>query len=47
MKLNYQKNLLKDFDKDNHLNKKNIEDLNNYGEKILNSTTTEILELGK
>ena len=40
-------NLLKDSDNNNFLNKKNIEELHNYGEKILNSTTTEILELGK
>ena len=40
-------NLLKDLDNNNFSNKKNIEELHNYGEKILNSTTTEILELGK
>ena len=39
-------NLLKDLDNNNFSNKKNIEELHNYGEKILNSTTT-ILELGK
>ena len=40
-------NLLKDLDNNNFSNKKNIEELHDYGEKILNSTTTEILELGK
>jgi len=40
-------NLLKDLDNNNFSNKKNIEELHDDGEKILNSTTTEILELGK
>ena len=38
-------NLFKDFDKNNYSSKKNIEDLNNYGEKILSLTTKEVLEL--
>ena len=40
-------NLFKDFDKNNYSSKKNIEDLNNYGEKILSLTTKEVLELSK
>ena len=40
-------NLSKDFEKNNYFNKKNIEELNSYGERILNLTTKEILELGK
>ena len=40
-------NILKDFENNNYLSKKNIEDLNNYGEKILNLTTKEVLDLNK
>ena len=40
-------NLSKDFEKNNYFNKKKIEELNSYGERILNLTTKEILELGK
>ena len=40
-------NILKDFENNNYLSKKNIEDLNNYGEKILNLTTKEVLDLSK
>ncbi len=40
-------NILKDFENNDYLNKKNIEDLNNYGEKILNLTTKEVLDLNK
>ena len=35
-------NILKDFENNDFLNKKNIEDLNNYGEKILNLTICQI-----
>ena len=40
-------NILKNFENNNYLSKKNIEDLNNYGEKILNLTTKEVLDLSK
>ncbi len=40
-------NIIKDFENNDYLNKKNIEDLNNYGEKILNLTTKEVLDLNK
>ena len=40
-------NILKDFENNNYLSKQNIEDLNNYGEKILNLTTKEVLDLSK
>ena len=40
-------NILKDFENNNYLSKKNIEDLNNYGGKILNLTTKEVLDLSK
>ncbi len=40
-------NLIKNLDNNNYPNKKNIEELYNYGEKILSSTTTEILGLSK
>ena len=38
-------NLFKDFNNISYENKKSIEDLNNYGEEILASTTKEILKL--
>ena len=37
-------NLFKDFNNKNDLDKKNIIDLNSYGEKILLQTTKEILK---
>ena len=40
-------NILKDFENNDYLSKKSIEDLNNYGEKILNLTTKEVLDLSK
>ena len=40
-------NIIKDFKNDTNFSKKNIEDLNNYGEKILNLTTKEVLDLSK
>ena len=39
--------LFEDFKDNNFSNKKNIEDLNNYGEEILNLTTKEVLALSK
>ena len=38
-------NLLKDFNDDNNLNKKNMEELNNYGQNILALTIKEVLKL--
>ena len=38
-------NIVKDFNINNYKNNKNIEDLNNYGHKILKQTTQEILNL--
>ncbi len=38
-------NLFKDFKNNQDSNKKNVEELNDYGEKILNLTTKEILKL--
>ncbi len=40
-------NILKDFNNNNYKNNKNIEDLNNYGFRILKQTTQEILNLKK
>ena len=38
-------NILKDFNNNNYKDKKNIEELDNYGHKILKQTTQEILNL--
>ena len=38
-------NLFKDFNNNNNLNKKNVEELNYYGDKILALTKEEILKL--
>ena len=38
-------NLSKDFISSNYLNKKNLEELNDYGKKILSLTTQEVLKL--
>ena len=38
-------NLLKDFNDHNNLNKKNMEELNNYGQNILALTIKEVLKL--
>ncbi len=38
-------NLLKDFNIKNHGNNKNVDELNEYGKKILNLTTAEVLKL--
>ena len=38
-------NLSKDFIRSNYLNKKNLEELNDYGKKILSLTTQEVLKL--
>ena len=40
-------NLIKDFDSVNNINKKNIDELNDYGERILKLTTAEVLKLRK
>ena len=45
--IDLSENLLHDFLNKNNSNKKNIEELNNYGERILDLTTKEVLGLSK
>ena len=40
-------NLIRDFNNKIEINKKNIDELNQYGENILDLTTKEVLELSK
>ena len=45
--IDLSENLLHDFLNKNDSNKKNIEELNNYGKRILDLTTKEVLGLSK